>query len=128
MAMLAGPNLAVVPTDEGLTVSGSQMPTTIAYDPKDGVSMEILDQSSFSVPCASEPEDSFNFPKGKCSQVESGETLLAEVLQPFSVTPVVTDPAASNVVATGEVSGVSANTATNVDTVVRPLFDGALTF
>jgi Concanavalin A-like lectin/glucanases superfamily/Helix-turn-helix domain len=118
--------LTVDSTPEGLAVAGSQVPTEIATQVEDGVTMQILKDGVFGPPCAEggaglDPEGAVQQQCAKEEQAGSG-------LQPITVTPSGTAPSAGSFSASGELAGVAPNTGSHVDTVQRPLYDGSLSF
>jgi hypothetical protein len=121
--------LGVEPTTLGAKAVGTAVPLTIYREPTEGLELEILRSDAFSPPCSSENEQdtSESFPKDDCVAAESDAPDL-EMLEPIAIAPTlisneatVATPIAGNAV-------LSANTRSNVDTIIRPLFDGALTF
>jgi hypothetical protein len=122
----------------------------IDVEPEEGIAMEILPAGAFGVPCGGEIDDpNVAGESEKAGEVDSFEGDLEELepcteatvaeeeaavaghefnRAPIVITPteVATDASAYNLI--GEAATVASNTASHVDTVVRPLYDGAMTF
>jgi sugar lactone lactonase YvrE len=93
---------------EALDVAGGSVPTAIAKNPEDGVSMEILEGDAFD---GEGPEEK------------------APALVPIAIEPTGMSAPASEVKPGPEsATGVAANTTGQADTIIRPTYDGDLTF
>jgi streptogramin lyase len=138
------PGLGIAEIEGSLQATGTQVPTTLGADPAEGMTMQILEDGTFAIPCESEesqPTEEFEEDADEvgppvilegCRTTAELEELAAnpdaDGLTPIEMTPVqVPASAAENKVVEGNVA-LSANTASHVDTVVRPLSDGGMTF
>ncbi|HET8861917.1 MAG TPA: hypothetical protein VFM94_01545 [Solirubrobacterales bacterium] len=138
------PSLGIQESNGQLQVTGTFAPTTVGAEPTDGVTMQILDDGIFAALC--EPAE-----PGGPEQVLEGEEVEQEVddtescntpaeieamklssdedgLTAIELTPVGVGGAATENKLVGEVATVAANTGAHVDTIVRPLYDGIMTF
>jgi hypothetical protein len=99
-----GPAVSVAPTNNGFSSDGSYVPTFVPGNPAGAVRMEPVGNASEATQSAVPP-------------------------QQISVTPVSGEAGASEAVALVEDTAVgAANTGNSSDTVIRPVYDGALTF
>jgi sugar lactone lactonase YvrE len=129
------PGLAVREAADGFAVVGSAAPTTIAADSSQGVTVETLPDGALADPCGEEssspeeeaqqyldPEEGPVRPSCEIPAAQDEEFQL----EPVEVTPL--QSAAGTTSLAGDDAAVAANTGTHVDTVTRPLYEGALTF
>jgi hypothetical protein len=101
-----------------LDAVGSSVPTMISENAASGVGMEILEGDAFEESCEVESPETCEL-----TAAESPE------LVPIEVVPTATSASATEVKPGPEgMTAVSANTSTNADTLVRPIYDGAQTF
>lgn len=130
----SGGSLELESVPPEIVVSGGMAPTTISADGEGVVTMESpAHDSSQSLPPAE--EGTSGFPTGE-EPIESNEERLeeAEVTEispeysPVEVAPTVVGESATTTQIAGSSAAVTANTATSVDTVTRPLYDGAMQF
>jgi streptogramin lyase len=134
------PGLGVEDTGSEMKVTGTEVPATISTDPGAGVTLEIPEKASLIVGCPTANEDASFL--AEVEEVE-GVTPLAESqgeancdyegeatdgLEPVVIEPVSLAGSATNTTTADTVATVSANTVGEVDTVIRPLFDGVMTF
>jgi len=96
------PGLAVEETEGQIVTTGSEVPTTIAETPDGGVSIEVLDED----------------PEGE------NEPGLSDIV----FVPTQTAEGASETEVISETATLATDTGSHVDTIVRPLYDGAMTF
>jgi sugar lactone lactonase YvrE len=112
-------NLGVESADGELAATGTAVPTTISTDPSQGLTMQALEPGAF---CEGE---------GTSTSAPCETSLAAEEgngLQPIQVAPVSTATGASEGKLVEGSAVISSNTSSSVDSIVRPLYDGALTF
>jgi hypothetical protein len=152
------PGLGVEQQGGALVVSGTQVPATISKAPSGGVTMEVLDADVFAVPCVGgvsssekeavkeaeaveevnkneEPTTEFK-EQESCKTQSELEQLAKEAessgeysnLESAQITPTSTNASATTTGLVGEVATVAANTALHVDTITRPLYEGAMVF
>lgn len=132
------PDLGVEQAGSNLKATGTDVPVTIDSDSSEGMHLEILKDEVLAAPCdeeaePEEPEESEPILMEPClAPVEGEESTDADLetigLTPISVVPVQTSEASTANTAIDGNAVVSANTASNVDTIVRPLSDGGMTF
>jgi NHL repeat-containing protein len=134
-----GPDLGVKEISGGLEATGTQVPVAIDADPSEGMELEILQDDVMAIACdgeagPEEPSEEEPEPEEPCSPPMEGAGESEEAspetvgLTPISVSPIQTAEAATPSTATNDNAAVAANTASSVDTVVRPLSDGGMTF
>jgi DNA-binding beta-propeller fold protein YncE len=115
-----------------LIATGTEVPTTIASAPDDGVTMEGLSKGTLTTNCAIEKEEEkeTDFEPGEPfeSCMAPAELQEAGELTPLEVTPVQTAGVATENQIIGGISTVAADTASHVDTITRPLYDGGMIF
>jgi NHL repeat len=137
------PGLGLEETAEGLKATGTEVPTVVGTTPHDGVEMEGLSAGAFAENCSDEELGGTEEPEEE-SHLEAPEPpepciSLAEIeeteeqggnpgLTLLELTPVQTSNSATENELAGDVAAVAANTSSNVDSVIRPLYDGAMTF
>lgn len=133
--------LTLQATQEGLSTIGSNVPTLIPSSAAEPIGMEILPQGSFKDPCEPEyasPEAEAKAPEPTLesefgpypgpTDCEPPGAIAAERLEGIAIDPLsVSGTAGSNTIV-NQAATVSVNTASNVDTITRPLYNGALTF
>ncbi len=100
------PGLGVEPASDSFTTTGSEVPTEIAGECADGIAMDVL---------AEDPIE---------SEGQAGEG--APAVSNIEFAPINTGAAASEMVSNN--ATVCTDTSDHVDTIVRPLFDGTMTF
>ena len=114
----------------GFATVGAGVPGTIKIDPSEGIALEVLPDGALPLPCEeaeAEPEGSGTEANEYCEpikQIPGTETQLESV----EIAPTNTGPNASPVSLVGGAAAIASNTATNVDSLTRPLYDGLLTF
>jgi len=137
------PDLGLQEIEGEIVASGSAAPTIVGESPGDGISVEVPRSGSLANPCnsgGSTPEST-----AEEGEKEEGQPILPEdcltdqeigelreqrppLLTPIELTPIVTGPNASENQMVEEVAAVAVNTASHVDTIIRPLYDGAMSF
>jgi sugar lactone lactonase YvrE len=115
------PQLGLEEVNEGLEATGTQVPTAITTDPRNGVTMKILENAALSTPCGENEESEV-----PCDMYQEPES--SSGLVPITVAPVTTAQSASNSQLIDGVATVATNTVANVDTIIRPLYDGMMNF
>lgn len=142
-----GEGLELTPVEGGLEATGTHVPTVIDDESSEGMEMEILPDEALADLCGVEyaspeaeeealPEqqlDSEESPPWQnsesCAAEEEEATgVVPQGLEDIEVEPVTTAPAATEMAPVDDAAAISANTANHVDTIVRPLYQGALTF
>ncbi|MFL5901040.1 MAG: hypothetical protein ACJ75S_07560 [Solirubrobacterales bacterium] len=146
------PGLGIAEGNGQLEATGTQVPTSIAVSPNEGMTMQVLAAGAFAVPC----EEGTSEAQAEAEEVEEvekasgeGEELepcktQAELeeeaeelsksedenpgLQPIEINPVSTNSGATQNEIAGSVATIAANTTSQVDTVIRPLYDGMMIF
>jgi sugar lactone lactonase YvrE len=137
-------------TIAGLTVSdvGSKavvrntaVPTTVSEQPQAGLTLMAPRQSDYGMPCGQSDGSEFKAEaeadgekldtstgpaEGPC--VHASPIPGAESRIPISIQPVTTASGATEASVSGGAATVAANTASHVDTIVRPIYDGAMIF
>ena len=143
------PGLGVDEVGGQLAATGTQVPLEVDPNPANGATMEIPERGSFAVPCSDLPSESMEEPsealeegegvelepcltpeelESQESEVEESENWETFGLTPIQVEPISTAPAATEAEVIAGNATVSANTGDHVDTVIRPLSDGGMTF
>ncbi|HEY5053445.1 MAG TPA: hypothetical protein VII45_08560, partial [Solirubrobacterales bacterium] len=139
--------LGVAEVGEEIEATGTQVPTTVAANPAGGVTMQVLESAAFTAPCPSESTGSEQSEEGAEEELangggpeepgptppckepgELGEKTEGYGLTPLQLTPVSVAVGAAETEITDETATLAANTSSHADTVVRPLYDGAMTF
>jgi sugar lactone lactonase YvrE len=135
----SAPGLGLVQTGSKIVATGSEVPATMSSEPAAGVELEILPNNSFAGPCETEsssPEEEAALgedePESEMSETKATacekEDESAFELEDISVSPTETAPTANENKVIESHAVVASNTATNVDSIVRPLYEGVLTF
>jgi hypothetical protein len=137
------PGLGVTPTPGGYEATGTEVPTTVSRDPKEGSEFEIPEAELFG-PCvdpdaepreltpAEEAEKERQIDNGQLDPVDtctppplpSGQPLLT----PISVAPKTMGGSATESTIAQGTAIVTANTAAETDAIDRPLYEGLITF
>jgi NHL repeat len=97
----SAPDLSFEVNEDDITAVGSQVPLTVSDSPDGGITVEVI----------------------KNPEAEE----LSELL-PITIEPVQSSPNASDTTVIEGNAGVAADTGNHVDTIVRPLSDGGMTF
>lgn len=137
------PGLTVEELSGSLVVAGSGVPTSIAKEVSNGVSFEIPSSEALPAAC----EEDFSSPEEDAAKhgPEIFENELVEpaspacsnggteaeggiALSPVEAQPLSTAAGATAYVPVGGEASLAANTYSQVDTAVRPLYEGAMTF
>ena len=135
----AVPGLTLVEAENGYQVSGSAVPTAIGSNADSGNQLQVLPEGALAGACEEEtnsPEEEAQRNEGVFDEeeleptvsqcAEEGEDELG--LQELQVTPVGTSANATTNHLVNSTATVAANTAQHVDTVTRPIYEGAMTF
>lgn len=138
--------LGVKGGEEAVVATGTMVPTEIATDPEEGTTLEILEPFAFEEPCeglereketayVAGTEEPGEPPRLSCEEAyeehlnfNSKEEILYDPLESIEVEPVTVAAGAGEAKPVNEAATVAADTASQVDTVTRPLYDGVLTF
>jgi tripartite motif-containing protein 71 len=110
----------------GLQASGSSVPLAINSDPSRGITMDISSSQALNLPCNSPEEEEATEASPEADCLPPGTNY--ELLQPIVVVPQFVASTAGSVTSVEGNAATAANTSSQADTIVRPLFDGALTF
>lgn len=135
------PGLGVIESEGNLMTAGGKVPTTIAKKPSAGLTMEVPLDGAFSAPCEEEsksaqeeseqgeqtPESEESEPSGSICKLPE-ESSIGTTLESIHVVPLDTSESASSNTVVDENATVATNTTDDVDTIVRPLYEGAMTF
>jgi streptogramin lyase len=135
-----------ISTELGLTndagnfvATGTAVPSVIEHDPAQGATLEVLPDGALSDPCLNEssdpetgqtevvldPEEEPSEQVCNTPAVPEGEQFALESIE---MAPTQTSGTASENILVEESSTLASNTMTHVDTLVRPLYEGLLTF
>jgi streptogramin lyase len=134
--------LGLEATGSSYASSGGEVPLTVGSQPSHPMTMQILPADAFSV-CEPEyfsaeemaelsvttlePEEAEPGPSPECETPETSPTA-GSGTQAISVIPISTAAGAEANTLVEDNASLAANTATAVDTITRPLYEGALTF
>ncbi len=141
------PGLGLEQTSEAIEATGTEVPTTLAPEPDLGMTLKILPADALGVPCGADTKDpvtSAEMESAKEEIANESEEKTASCSEtpgsqeeppagdfnhePIEITPLGTSAAASSYDTVGEAAAVAANTSGQVDSIVRPLYDGAMVF
>jgi tripartite motif-containing protein 71 len=129
-----GPGLGVAEVDADTQVTGTSVPTTISGESSQGVEMQILEEGFLYNSCEAEGGQTQTQEKeeGGEKEVQNCENLpeseAATGLKPIKIVPMESSGPSEQVATEGETATVAPNTDSNVTSVVRPLYDGAMQF
>jgi sugar lactone lactonase YvrE len=135
------PGLGLAQTGDEIVATGSEVPTAIASDPSSGIELQILPDDSLAGPCETE----YSSPEAEAAALGEDKPELETVkpvvtnceekddgsgfkLESITVNPTATAPTATATEVIGSQAAVASNTGSNVDSIVRPLYEGVLTF
>lgn len=122
--------LTLIASQQGLTAEGTEVPLGISTSPGGSLSMEILPSDAFSNSCVSEgfevESESESIASPECDL--QGGFVGANELTAVSIDPIAISENAGAGAIVNNAASISVNTSHNVDTITRPLYDGALTF
>jgi streptogramin lyase len=122
--------------DGSFETQGSNVPLTIAGESSEGMTMGVLSPAAFAVLCSVAEE---NVREGSEAQpcVTEGELKALEAmtgtgngyqLEPVSIKPAGSGPGSAAAIPIGDTATVAANTGSELDTIIRPVYDGAMQF
>ena len=125
----SGAGLGIEPEGTEIVTSGTAVPAAISVEPAEGATFEIADTREGAEPCLAgplDPEDPSLFePSPPCEQ----EALPYDTYKDtISADASGISEAASNTTPANGNAALAANTAQHVDTITRPLYEGALIF
>lgn len=120
------PGLELKEVNGKLVADGSYVPTAIEGEPGGEVVMRVLPSWATAVACDDQPEPDC-MTEGEFEEavaLEGGEDSLRQV----RIEPISTGEEATETSDADDIAAISANTDEHVDTVIRPLTDGAMNF
>ncbi|MGH2940154.1 MAG: hypothetical protein ACRDPE_18755 [Solirubrobacterales bacterium] len=128
-------DLGVMDGGDQIEVTGSNVPTVISKDPTEGTEVEVAEEAALFNVCDPEvweatPEGSEESEAEQPEECESPGAPNPEKigLEPISIVPLTAPGPSEQSVNGNGTATVAANTEANVDSIVRPIFDGVLQF
>jgi tripartite motif-containing protein 71 len=131
--------LEMRPTETGFVATGSSLaPTSVSSNPEEGMTIDVTTPAAYEPSCVGEAivepggeltgeeEEELAAEQAACTPAPgSGEPALESVdIEPTAVGPTVGDASISD----EDTAAVAPNALPHVDQIVRPLYDGAMTF